>query len=61
MRVQACREEGGSFGALSPYMQHLRFLKPENPKYRLTEVTHREDFEIWGCVTWVVHKLNSTR
>src|SRR2546428_11185371 len=37
------------------------FLKPENPKYQLTEVTHREDFEIWGCVTWVVHKLNSTR
>ncbi len=37
------------------------FLKPENPQYQLTEVTHREDFEIWGCVTWVVHKLNSTR
>ncbi len=37
------------------------FLKPENPKYQLTEVTHREDFAIWGCVTWVVHKLNSTR
>jgi hypothetical protein len=51
MHVQACREEGGSFGALSPCMPHLRFLKPENPKYQLTEVTHREDFEIWGCVT----------
>lgn len=37
------------------------FLKPENPKYQLMEVTHREDFEIWGCVTWVVHKLHSTR
>ncbi|MGZ3618242.1 MAG: LexA family protein [Ktedonobacteraceae bacterium] len=37
------------------------FLKPENPKYQLMEVTHRDDFEIWGCVTWVVHKLNSTR
>ena len=37
------------------------FLKPENTKYQLMEVTHRDDFEIWGCVTWVVHKLNSTR
>jgi len=37
------------------------FLKPENPKYQLMEVTHRKDFEIFGCVTWVVHKLNSTR
>jgi DNA polymerase V len=37
------------------------FLKPENPKYQLMEVTHRDDFEIWGCVTWVVHKLNRTR
>ena len=37
------------------------FLKPANPKYQLMEVTHRTDFEIFGCVTWVVHKLNSTR
>jgi SOS-response transcriptional repressor LexA len=27
------------------------FLKPENPKYQLMEVTHRNDFEIWSCVT----------
>lgn len=33
------------------------FLKPENPKYQLMEVTHRGDFEIWGVVTWVVHRL----
>ncbi len=37
------------------------FLKPENPKYQLMEVTHRKNFEIFGCVTWVVHKLKSTR
>jgi len=37
------------------------FLKPENPKYQLMEVTRRDDFEIWGCVTWVVHKLNNIR
>jgi DNA polymerase V len=40
---------------------HRIFLKPENPKYQLMEVTHRDNFEIWGCVTWVLHKLNSTR
>jgi DNA polymerase V len=40
---------------------HRVFLKPENPKYQLMEVTHSKDFEIWGCVTWVVHKLNSIR
>ena len=24
------------------------FLKPENPKYQLIEVTHRDEFEIWA-------------
>ena len=32
------------------------FLKPENPKYTVIEATHHGDFEIWGVVTWVLHK-----
>ncbi|HYX48706.1 MAG TPA: translesion error-prone DNA polymerase V autoproteolytic subunit [Ktedonobacteraceae bacterium] len=32
------------------------FLKPENPKYTALEVTGRDDFEVWGVVTWVLHR-----
>ena len=32
------------------------FLKPENPKYPALEVTGRDDFEVWGVVTWVLHR-----
>ncbi len=32
------------------------FLKPENPKYLAIEVTGRDDFEVWGVVTWVLHR-----
>ena len=32
------------------------FLKPENPKYTAIEVTSRDDFEVWGVVTWVLHR-----
>ena len=32
------------------------FLKPENPKYPVLEVTSRDDFEVWGVVTWVLHR-----
>ena len=32
------------------------FLKPENPKYTVIEVTSRDDFKVWGVVTWVLHK-----
>jgi DNA polymerase V len=32
------------------------FLKPENPNYTAIEVTSRDDFEIWGVVTWVLHR-----
>jgi peptidase S24-like protein len=34
------------------------FLKPENPKYTAIEVTGRDDFEVWGVVTWVLHNLS---
>ena len=33
------------------------FLKSENPAYPAIEVSSRTDFEIWGCVTYVIHQL----
>lgn len=33
------------------------FLAPANPDYPSFDVTAREDFEIWGVVTHVVHKV----
>src|SRR5437667_7363867 len=33
------------------------FLKSENPAYPAIEVSFRTDFEIWGCVTYVIHRL----
>lgn len=33
------------------------FLAPANPDYPSFDVTAREDFEIWGVVTHVIHKV----
>ena len=33
-------------------------LNPENPAYKPVEVTGRKDFEIWGVVTFVVHRTS---
>lgn len=32
------------------------FLVPENRSYPLMEVTEDEDFQVWGVVTYVIHK-----
>lgn len=32
-------------------------LLPENPEYRPIEITPETDFEIWGVVTHVIHKV----
>ncbi|MCT4535702.1 translesion error-prone DNA polymerase V autoproteolytic subunit [Halodesulfovibrio sp.] len=32
-------------------------LVPENPHYRAVEVTHNENFEVWGVATSVIHSL----
>lgn len=32
------------------------FLLPENPKYRAIKITSAMDFQIWGTVTYVIHK-----
>lgn len=34
------------------------FLAPENPKFKPIEVTEGEDFQVWGVVTYVIHKAN---
>ena len=33
-------------------------LKPENPAHNAIEVTGRDDWEVWGIVTFVIHKVN---
>ncbi len=33
------------------------FLSPENPVYSEIKVSGREDFQIWGVVTFVIHCL----
>jgi len=32
------------------------FLTPENPKYPPIAITEDTDFQIWGVVTYVIHK-----
>jgi DNA polymerase V len=32
------------------------FLAPENPSYPILEVTPESDFQVWGVVTYVIHK-----
>lgn len=32
------------------------FLAPENPRYGLIEVAESSDFEVWGVVTYVIHR-----
>lgn len=33
------------------------FLAPANPDYPSFDITSREDFEVWGVVTHVIHKV----
>ncbi|HEX6482398.1 MAG TPA: translesion error-prone DNA polymerase V autoproteolytic subunit [Ktedonobacteraceae bacterium] len=37
------------------------YLKAENPKYAPIDVTGRRDYEIWGTVTHVVHKVTGSK
>ena len=32
------------------------FLEPQNPSYSLIEISPDDDFQIWGIVTYVIHK-----
>ena len=32
------------------------FLAPENPAYPIMEITTECDFQVWGVVTYVIHK-----
>ena len=33
------------------------FLVPENPQYETIEVTDEENFQVWGVVTFAIHKM----
>lgn len=33
------------------------FLMPANPNYKPIKVTEGNDFQVWGIVTYVIHKL----
>lgn len=35
------------------------YLAPENPDYPLLEITEDTSFEIWGVVTYIIHKAGS--
>ena len=37
------------------------YLKAENQKYPPIDVTTRTDYEIWGVVTYVVHRLTCSK
>jgi len=37
------------------------FLTSEHPDYPAIKVTGRSDFEVWGVVTWVMHRLAGKR
>jgi DNA polymerase V len=32
------------------------FLKPENPSYPCIAIENPDDFCVWGCVTYIIHK-----
>lgn len=32
------------------------FLMPENANYLPIEISEQDEFEIWGCVSYVIHK-----
>ena len=36
------------------------FLKSENPAFPAIEVSSRTDFEIWGWITYVIHRLTGS-
>ena len=46
LTVKRIRRQGGRL-----------FLVPENPEFKAMEVTQEMDFEVWGVVTYVIHKV----
>lgn len=38
------------------YGKNCVYLLPENPKYPEIKVTQNRDFQVWGVVTFVIHK-----
>jgi DNA polymerase V len=49
---------GDTFTLKRLWIMHPRlYLRPENPKYQPIEVSSHPDFEIWGVVTYCVHRV----
>jgi DNA polymerase V len=49
---------GDAFTLKRLWLMHPKiYLRPENPKYTPIEVSGHPDFEIFGVVTYVVHKV----
>lgn len=34
------------------------YLTPENPRYQAIEIPEGSDFQVWGVVTYVIHRLS---
>ncbi len=39
----------------------IRYLAPDNPDFERIELTEGNQGEIWGVVTWVIHKVGTER
>ena len=37
-------------------VQGRHYLKPENPRYKVMEITDHPDCRIWGVVVYVIHR-----
>lgn len=40
-------------------LQGKVFLEPENPQYMPMEINPNWDFQVWGIVTYVIHKCST--
>jgi DNA polymerase V len=36
------------------------FLVPENKRYKRLEITPETDFQVWGVVTYAIHRITGT-
>lgn len=49
---------GDAFTLKRLWIMHPKmYLRPENPNYQPIEVSGHPDFEIWGVVTYCVHRV----
>jgi DNA polymerase V len=39
------------------HKEHVTFLMPENPLYKAIEIVEGMEFQVWGVVTYCIHKV----